>query len=180
MSTGSGQIERAIENIFTREPDNAFTVRELCSRVYFGVNRIERKHYASVCRAVRTMIKHGSTIGTYQIYGQGSLSIVNKGNPVIVYNRINVMSYAMARLKDLYCPLNRPYTEDELRAELGQGGNYHDWVVEGGWWWLETQLAIAKRRGDTERMKELEAEIRHLCATVLGSRRVGLRHNQDP
>ena len=34
MSRGPGRIERTIAAIFAREPDNAFTVRELAPRIY--------------------------------------------------------------------------------------------------------------------------------------------------
>jgi hypothetical protein len=49
MSKGPGQI-------------NAFTLEDLCERVYPGVNRIEKKHHVSVARAARNL---GRLIATF-------------------------------------------------------------------------------------------------------------------
>ena len=46
----------------------------------------------------------------------------------------------------------------KLRARIAEGGDHHHYVVEGGIWWIHTQLAIAKRTGDTTRLKRLERE----------------------
>ena len=41
MGKGPGHVERAIESVLIAEPDNAFTIEDLCERVFRGVNRIE-------------------------------------------------------------------------------------------------------------------------------------------
>jgi hypothetical protein len=39
MSRGPGRIERAIEAAFAAEPDNAFTIEDLCDRIYPEIRR---------------------------------------------------------------------------------------------------------------------------------------------
>jgi hypothetical protein len=51
MSKGPGRVSRAIEAALEAEPDNAFTVEDLCDRVYRGINRVEKKHRVAVLRA---------------------------------------------------------------------------------------------------------------------------------
>ena len=41
MSTGPGRVQRAILAAFAAEPDAAFSIEELCIRVY-GLRRLER------------------------------------------------------------------------------------------------------------------------------------------
>ena len=64
MSKGPGRVSRAIEAILEAEPDNAFSVEDLCDRVYPGINRVEKKHRVSVLRAANLVAstKQGTTV----------------------------------------------------------------------------------------------------------------------
>ena len=57
MSRGPGRIERAIASAFAAEPDNAFTIGDLCIRVYPEIARgfalPEKKHRVAVLRAAK-------------------------------------------------------------------------------------------------------------------------------
>jgi hypothetical protein len=52
MSKGAGRVERAIAGVFEAEPDNAFTVEDLCDRAYPG-ELVEKKHRVAVLRAAK-------------------------------------------------------------------------------------------------------------------------------
>jgi hypothetical protein len=51
MSRGPGRIERAIEETFTANPSETFTVDELVATAYPGTDEIEKKHRVAVIRA---------------------------------------------------------------------------------------------------------------------------------
>ena len=87
MSRGHGKVQRAILAAFKAEPDNAFVLSELCERVYPGLNRIEKKHRNAVARAAKA-------IPSITYTRRGTL-----GCELVFYDPLNVMSYAMARLK---------------------------------------------------------------------------------
>lgn len=80
MSRGPGRIERAIERIMDAEPDSAFTVGDLCWRVFPAIQAVERKHRVSVLRAIEkvTARSEGWRVG---LTGNG-----RKGAPVALYN----------------------------------------------------------------------------------------------
>jgi hypothetical protein len=63
MSKGPGRVERIIEAVFAAEPDNAFTIEDLCDRVYPG-EPIEKKHRVSVLRAAKQVAKRRDEIDT--------------------------------------------------------------------------------------------------------------------
>ncbi len=168
MSRGPGRIESAIASSVGAEPDNAFTVEDLCNRVYAGVNRIEKKHRVAVARAIRTLVTKRPDLAT--------LVASSRGNTVVLYSRFNVLSYATARLKadgfNAYRPTANtawgwrkdiaklPPEEQErrLRAQLEPGGTEHRLVLEGGAWWRDTQLEVANRDGDAKRSAMLSSE----------------------
>lgn len=153
MSRGPGRIERAILKAFEREQDNAFTVEDLCDRVYAGVNRTEKKHRVAVIRAVRSLLGKRTELGM--------LSASSRGNTLVLYSRCCALSYAMARLKadafEAYRPtvdtswgwrgatakLSPEEHERRLRERLEPGGTEHRLMIEGGAWWRDTQLEIA-------------------------------------
>jgi hypothetical protein len=72
---------------FAAEPDNAFLLSELCERIYPRINRVEKKHRVAVARAAKL-------IPTLAIMKRETL-----GGELVIYDPLNVMSYAMARLK---------------------------------------------------------------------------------
>lgn len=101
MSRGLGQVQRAIVAAFEAEPDNAFLLSELCERVYRGVNRIEKKHRIAVARAAK---------------GVKTISRMKRetlGGELVFYDPLNLMSYAMARLKSDF--LNGGYRNNDPR-----------------------------------------------------------------
>jgi len=87
MSKGPGQVQRAIMAAFESEPDNAFLLSELCERAYPRIRQIQRKHRVAVARAAKTI----KTIDSIQRQ--------TLGRELVFYDPLNVMSYAMARLK---------------------------------------------------------------------------------
>jgi len=87
MSRGLGYVQRAIVAYFEAEPDNAFLLSELCERVYPRVNRVEKKHRVAVARAAKG-------IKTLDHLERETL-----GRELVFYDPLNVMSYAMARMK---------------------------------------------------------------------------------
>ena len=171
MSRGHGQVQRAILAAFAADPDNAFLLSELCERVYAGCNRIEKKHRNAVARAAKAIpsIDH--------------MKREVLGSELVFYDPLNVMSYAMARLKsDSLGPaagyLNNDYRPTswrryDIRSDrifhkmLSVGGDHHKYVVEGGCWWRHTELRKAQANGNEEAVARLQAEIDAGLADVL-------------
>jgi len=154
MSRGLGRIERAIVVVFTAEPDNAFTVGELCERIYPDCERIDpdyscvdKKHRVAVIRAAQSLSRRWPDLGWR--YSQWL------GREKIFFNADSVMSFAMARLKGDQFEYGG---EEKLRSSLLEGGKNHEHIVEGGAWRRHRDMWLAKRDGDTARLKELEAE----------------------
>ena len=78
-----------------------------------------------------------------------------------LYRQCNVLSYAMSRLKTDQIWMrryNKPKSEAQLRAELKPGGRHYERVQPGGSWLRHTEMAIAKRDGDHEKLARLQAE----------------------
>src|SRR5260370_37211150 len=90
MNKGPGRVEKIIEAVFAAEPDNAFTIEDLCDRVYPG-ELIEKKHRVSVLRAAKRFAKRRGEIDT--ITGEGL------GGTLIFFDQYCVLCYAIARLK---------------------------------------------------------------------------------
>ena len=189
MSRGHGNVQRAILAAFAAEPDNAFLLSELCERVYPGRNRTEKKHRNAVARAARA-------IPSIEHWKRGV-----RGSERVFYDPINVMSYAMARLKSDnigpgaayrnkdYRPVKqkiwhgvditswRQYdiSSDRIfRDMLAPGGNHHKHVVEGGVWWRHTEIRKAQARGDEETATRLQIEMDEKLAAIVCTQR------QDP
>jgi hypothetical protein len=174
MSRGHGKVQRAILATFAAEPDNAFLLSELCERIYPGHNRIDKKHRNAVARAAKAIpsIDH--------------MKRETLGSELVFYDPLNVMSYAMARLKsdsigpgaayrnNDYRPVERriwhgrditswrqyDISSDQIfREMLAPGGDHHKYVVKGGAWWRHTELCKAQARGDEGTAARLQAEI---------------------
>jgi hypothetical protein len=147
MSKGPGRIERAITAAIEAEPDNAFTVEDLCDRAFPGANRIEKKHRVSVLRAMKKLVAERERLDFFRAETQGCT--------LVLFQRGNVMSYGMARLKACFLEGYRPTArkagrwikademanlppaeqERRLRSRLLPGGEDHKMVVRGGHWW---------------------------------------------
>jgi hypothetical protein len=178
MTTGPGRIERAIETLFDAERDNAFTVEELCERIY-GVVRVPReqsynrdvgdytpnrphlesKHRHAVVRAARNIGKRRPEI-------QHWVSETLTGT-LVFFRHDEVLSYAMGRLKAdfLYDYRNkdprqrRVSDETALRKKLADE-RHQRLIAPGGAWRRFVQMFLAERDGDADRLAELEAEAR--------------------
>ena len=57
MSRGPGRVERAIKAAFEAEPTRVFTTEYLCTHVYAGATRIEKKHRVSLIRAAKRVVQ---------------------------------------------------------------------------------------------------------------------------
>jgi hypothetical protein len=169
MSKRPGRIQRAIKGLFDAEPDNAFTTTELCERVY-GVKETDKRHRIGVIRAAK------------KISGLDHLVGENLGKQLVFYDPLDVMSYAMARLKadflenyrnaDPRCPPHwKNDTEADLRAKLANDERYRKLISEGGSWWLCTEISRAKARGDEKRAAKLQAQADEIVASVF--KRIG-------
>jgi hypothetical protein len=160
MGKGPGHVERTIESILIAEPDNAFTVEDLCDRVYRGVNRIEKKHRVSVIRAAKSVAKKRANFGYFSSDGLGGT--------LVFCNWDNVNSYAMARCKADFLHRYRSNdqrigswnikTESDLRELLIEGGRNHHLTVPGGAWWDHVELWKAGNDENSEVVAELEAK----------------------
>ena len=132
---GSAEIERAIADAITSNPDNAFTTDDLCERVYPGLGRAERKHRVAVIPIAKRVCQR---LGENWKWWRSE----SPGRTLVFWNRIGVASYAMARLKSE--PWMYGYrSEEELKARIAPGGREHAYVVEGGVWWKHCQKDIA-------------------------------------
>jgi hypothetical protein len=155
MSRGPGRIERTIAAIFAREPDNAFTVRELAPRIYPEcVEYHLKEHEVAILRAVRSLARKGATLAVWNYASRGCRS-----HPVLVYNFMSVLSYGKARLKEsMHQQLAVGYcTEADFEAKLVEG------VVEGGEWWRDVQFKIRRHEipaSDTAALAALDEEIK--------------------
>jgi hypothetical protein len=159
MSKGLGRVGRAIEAALIAEPDNAFTVDDLCDRVFPGIDRVQKKHRVSVIRAAKSVAKRHANFE--------SVRSEMLGGTTVFYVADNVMSSAMGRLKsdNLHGYRNShpnprwvSDTEQELQARLIEGGKDHRHVVAGGCYWRQVEEWKAKRSGDTETVQRLQAE----------------------
>jgi hypothetical protein len=172
MSRGPGRVSRAIEAALKAEPDNAFTVEDLCDRIYRGINRVEKKHRVSVLRAAKAIVAHCPDFDW--MTGEGL------GGTLVIFNRYCVMSYAMARLKadkfnryrsndrrdtwtmprsfakgtrlgdpgkgKVWRIKLRSGTEADLRAQL-ESDLHRKLMAHGGAWWRHVQIEIADSHG---------------------------------
>jgi hypothetical protein len=156
MSKGLGHVGRAILAAFEAEPDNAFTTEELCERAYplTAQHLSERKQRVAVLRAVKILMQHRPDLGI-----KAWRESMARGGPCAFYRQYNVLSYAMARLKtDENWARGYINSEAELRAQLMPGGRDYERVQPGGSWTRHTEMEIATRDGDHEKLAMLEAE----------------------
>ena len=157
MSRGPGRIERTIAAIFAGEPDNAFTVQELASRIYPEcVEYHLKEHEVAILRAVRSLIRKGATLAISNSPGCRS-------NPVFVYNFMSVLSYGKAWLKNSWLYHCGYRTEADIDTMLAEGGDHHKYIVEGGDWWRDVQFKIRRHEipaWDTAALAALDEEIK--------------------
>ena len=150
MSRRPGRIERALVAIFDGERNNAFTIQDLCERIWPDVypgpqaGRIERKHRGTVIRAARNIARQRPEIQ--------SLHSQRLGNGLVFFRHDEVMSYAMARLKADRFQRYRVkdprlhWSKDErgLRRELDDE-SYRKLIGPGGAWRRQVEIFLARR-----------------------------------
>ena len=160
MSRGPGKIERAIRQLMADQPTGAWTVEDLCERVYTGINWVEKKHRVSVLRALKRAV-HDDV--DWILWTSDTI-----GGAVVLVNMSNVESYGLARLKsdwlhhyrsnDPRIHEERIWSEKDLLRCLAPGGRDHEYIQPGGAWHRHVQRHIAEQDGDQERLVRLSAE----------------------
>jgi hypothetical protein len=139
---GPQQIERALVDVFTSDPDNAFTIADLCQRV-FGVKTVQRKHRAAVIPVAKKVCEQ---LGENWDWFQAAFT---HGNPFTFWNRASLSSCAMRHLKTWGF---RHRSEKDLRDMIAPGGAYYDdRMIDGGEWWQEWQDNLAQLKDEKTR-----------------------------
>ena len=161
MSQGPGKLESAIESLMQSEPDGAWTVEDLCERIYPGLNRVEKKHRVSALRALKKVLNRSADWFL--------LAAEITGGTLVLYNNANVRSYALGRLKgdslnhyrDRRSGVPKHWVKSEagLLAMIEPGGEDHHRVAEGGAWDLHVQIYLAERDGDTKKAGTLQEDL---------------------
>jgi hypothetical protein len=141
MSKGFGSVQRKIAELLAANVDDAFRVDELCWKVY-GEYRVEKKWRVSIIRAAKALVKKRPDLDWTSSSGpRGGLAFFNRGS---------VMSYARARLKARGLP------ESQIQVHLAPGGWAHEYIAEGGAWWLHVQEWIANQSNDQAKIAQLK------------------------
>jgi hypothetical protein len=152
MSRGPGKIERAIEAIFdaTRPEEAAFTVEELCERVYnVRAYRVAKKHRVAVVRAAKVLVRRG---GNYDWQGYGG-----RGGALVLLRPDNVSAQATAEVKTWGVYKWARYQAQWLRGRI-EAEDIKEGMSPNGRYWLRAELAKAVRAGDEVRATEIRAE----------------------
>jgi hypothetical protein len=166
MGKGPGRVQREIVAAFAADPDNGFTINELCCLIYPDSEYIEKKHTVAILKAAKSLAKRWPDFGWERSE--------RRGRGMVFFNAANMMSWAMARLKGDYIYI---YDEEFFRASLLPGGENHRYIVEGGAWRRHRDMWIARRDGDTAALKRLEAEQEQSMTAILPSLRADSKLN---
>ena len=169
MSRGPGRVEREIVAAFAADPDNAFTMNELCCLIYPDSEYIEKKHTVVILRTAKSLARRWPDFGWQRSE--------RRGRGMIFFNAANMLSWAMARLKGDYI---YTYDEEFFRASLLPGGQHHHHIVEGGAWRRHRDIWIAERDGDTATLKRLQAEQEQSTAEILPSLKAAVAKLDNP
>jgi hypothetical protein len=151
MSRCRGRIQRALVAIFDNERDNAFTIEDLCERIWPDLypdrrgGQIARKHRDTVNRAARNIARQRPEIQW--------LRGARLGRGLVFFRHDEVMSYAMARLKaDRFqryrtkdTRLHWRQKEDALRRELDEG-SHSQLIGPGGAWRRQVEIFLTGRQ----------------------------------
>ena len=150
MSRGLGRIGRALVAIFDGERDNAFTIEDLCERIWPDLypdrqgGQVERKHRGTVIRAARNIARQRPEIRW--LHGQ------RRGGALVFFRHDEVMSYAMARLKadrfQRYRSKNTRlhWSSDERVMRLQLDDESHRKLTgPGGAWRRQVEIFLARR-----------------------------------
>jgi hypothetical protein len=154
---GRAEIEQRIADVFTANPDSAFTARDLCGHVYPGL-KTARKHRDAVVDAAK---KACERLGPYRDWWRASdWAFGLRGAPLVFFNYASIISYALARLKSDSSDCHK--SEQAMLKLLAPGGTYHRHVVEGGAWWRHCQ----ERLTDQQDSPCSDLTIRHTSGEV--------------
>jgi len=148
MSRGAGRVERCILEAFS-VPEKSYSVEDLFHLAYPNESRMERKHRVAIKRAC---------VNVCAKTGWDKLRRDTRGGGYIYYDPCDVISYALARLKQMDNLYGRRLTDEEIYPMLVEGGKNYELVSEGGAWLRHTQMARAKRDGDEVTYQKLQAE----------------------
>ena len=130
MSRGAGRIEREIAALILEgRPDGAFTTEELAEHIYG--TPVEKKHRVSILRAASKVYQRHDAIGCFRMN--------SVGGSLVYFNKYNVTSYALARMKSDSASKN----DECLRAKLkDKTDRCYKSVQPGGDWWQHVQWRI--------------------------------------
>lgn len=153
MSKGPGQIQRALEALFIAHPDTAFTVEDLATASFPGINQIEKKHRVSVLRAAA------------KACGRNGWSYVNAealGGMAIFFNQRSTKSYVLAKARARFPDRDAATLSGWLEGEEESNG-----VIEklrtngqpGEAYDLHVQLFTAQLDGDEEAIETARRKI---------------------
>ena len=153
---GPERIERALAAIFDSERDNAFTLEDLCERIWPDMYPdmqgapVKKKHRSSVARAAHNLVRRRPEIQCF--HGAGL------GGPLVFFRHDEVMSYAMARLNtdrfERYrCHDRRVYGQRDERAlrRTLDDERHRALIGPDGEWRRHVDVFLAERDGDTEK-----------------------------
>ena len=138
----SGRIQRALVKIFDRERDNAFTVDDLCERVWPHLTWFKTSQRNTVIRAVRDIASQRPEI--HWLHTQ------RRGGALVIFRHDEVMSFAMARLKadrfQRYRSSRSHWSRDEgaLRRVLDDE-SYRKLIGPGGAWRRQVEIFLAQQ-----------------------------------
>jgi hypothetical protein len=158
MSKGPGKVERAIEKLLDKRPNDAFTIEQVCSYVYPG-QQIERRHRGAVLRAAANVTKRRPSL---QIWKSNS-----RGEKRVFVTADNLQSFGMGRLKTIGWPYNVDYPDEKqrermIRASMKKGGKHYEHVQSSGTWYqdVKSNQAEVKARlaGDKKALRRILAE----------------------
>jgi hypothetical protein len=150
MCRGLGRIGRALVAIFDGERDNAFTIEDLCERIWPDLypdwqgGQIKRTHRTTVIRAARNIARQRPEV--QWLHGQ------RLGGALVFFRHDEVMSYAMAQLKaDRFQRyrsrdprLHWSQHESGLRRQLDDE-SYRKLIGSGGAWRRQVEIFLAGR-----------------------------------
>ena len=154
MSRGPGRVERAIHEIWTNSPDDAFIVEDLAA-AYPDINSVEKKHRVAVLRAA------------YKVATRLNWSYMNcerPGSHVVFYNPISLRSYAISLWFRDFLYQSMTLAEighffDSGERRVGRLDERNRPLIEpGGTWWRHVEIEKARRAGDQQTVDLLRAE----------------------
>jgi hypothetical protein len=131
-----------------------FTVEELAALAYPGVNCVEKKHRVAVRRAA-------DKVAAREWWTKSPSD--RPGQPIVYFNLLNHRGYAIGRVRGSCHYHEASHAEigaalDGLIADCIAAENWRTAMQDGGAFWLEVEINIAKRAGDHARVEALRRQ----------------------